>query len=167
VNGATTGLPLVAAKEARRHGSQIIAVSPAVDLTQHLQLFDFPEYLREELVFAGFEANMAWMKLVERFITKFPPDEREKRKRQYFLKYRNPISVGMSDAVIAMGGRIGTINELTIASDFGIPIGIVREGGGTAELFPEIVRQSGKQKALVLVLPPKELVDKILKHLEE
>lgn len=87
-------------------------------------------------------------------------------RKQFMLKFRNAISVAMASAVIAIGGRIGTINELTIASDMGKPIGIVEGGGGNAEEFPGMVERSGKMKAPVLIGSPEDLVRQILETLQ-
>lgn len=166
VNGACTGLPWEAAEAARSAGGRIIAVSPASSLDEHTSHFGFPQYPTEEMLFAGREADTTWSLLVHASLPRGQVDKERDLKKQFQLKFRNTVSVAIADAVIAIGGRIGTINELTIASDMAKPIGIVEKGGGTAELFPELVRQSGKQKALILVLLPTELVDQILHILE-
>lgn len=165
VNGAATGLPYVAAEAARSVGGQIIAVSPASSLEEHLYYFGFPDYPGEVILFAGNWANQTWYHCVYHRLTDRQFEKIRDLKKQFMLKFRNTISVAISSAVIAIGGRIGTINELTIASDFAKPIGIVKGGGGTSEHFPEIACQSGKQKAPILILPPTVLVGQILKTL--
>lgn len=166
VCGATSGLSLVAAEEARKAGSRIIAVSPAADIAEHLDFFGFPAYYPGELLFTGVHSEITWNLCIEQGVAWRPLPNTIELKKQFRLKSRNTISVAISHALIAIGGRIGTINELTIASDYGKPIGIVKEGGGTAELFPELVRSSGKQKAPILVDSPEALVSQILQILQ-
>lgn len=166
VNGATTGLPLVSADSARSAGGKIIAVSPAATLDEHLGLFRFPKYEPDELVFVGALASETWVQHVAPHITSGVADLVRELERQFRLKFRNIISVAMADAVIAIGGRIGTVNELTIASDMAKLIGIVKGGGGNAEEFPGMVERSGKQKAPVLVGSPEDLVHQILQVLQ-
>lgn len=166
VNGACAGLPFAAAEAARSAGGQIIAVSPASCLSEHTDHFGFPSYPANEMRFTGRLRLETWVMYVQPDLFPDKIDEAQELHKQFALKFRNGVSVAIANAVIAIGGRIGTINELTIASDMAKTIGIVKEGGGTAEQFPELVRQSGKQKAKILVLPPTELVDQILKTLE-
>lgn len=166
INGATTGLPLSAAEEARSNGGLVVAVSPARDLDEHLDLFGFPLYPVNEMVFAGFNAGQTWDEHIARMIPIEDASEVRELKKQFQLKFRNVISVAMASLVIAVGGRIGTINELTIASDMGKPIGIVEGGGGTSVQFPKLLRRSGKQKAPVLVGSSEDLVSQIIQTLQ-
>ncbi len=56
------------------------------------------------------------------------------------FKGRNVILVNSDDAVIAICGQIGTLNELTIAYDIGRPIGLLKDTGGIADTFGNVLR---------------------------
>src|SRR3989344_7511153 len=45
-------------------------------------------------------------------------------------KYRNVASIAVVDMAIIIGGRIGTMNEFTIAYDLGKKIGLFENSGG-------------------------------------
>jgi len=68
-----------------------------------------------------------------------------------------------SDGVIVICGRIGTLNEFTIAFEDDKPIGVLEGTGGTADMIREIVKRgrrgSGK---IVYDRNPKRLVAKLM-----
>lgn len=68
-----------------------------------------------------------------------------------------------SDAVIIGCGRIGTLNEFTIAFEDEKPIGVLAETGGTADQVKEIVGKAHRGPGkIVYDSNPKILVEKVL-----
>ena len=61
------------------------------------------------------------------------------------LKGRNVVNVRSSDVVLIAGGRIGTLNEFTIAFDEGKIIGVLEGTGGCADMVAGIIKDLGKQ----------------------
>ena len=47
-----------------------------------------------------------------------------------------------SDAVIFICGRMGTLNEFTIAFEDGKPLGVLEGTGGTADIIKELIVKS-------------------------
>ena len=140
VTGATTGLPEIVSRAARRHGGLTIGISPASSWDEHVSEYSLPDDSVDVIVYTGFG-----------------------------LKGRNVINIRTSDIVIIFGGGIGTLNEFTIAYDEGRLIGVLEGTGGAADRIKEIVTISSKNSGAELVFEsnPQALVDCCLKLLSE
>jgi len=137
VTGACTGLSFEAARGAKTKGGLVIGVSPAGTKKEHQETYQFPINYFDLIIYTGFG-----------------------------LKGRNVVWVRSCDAVICIAGRIGTLNEFTIAYDEEKPIGILQPGG-VSELIPEIIKVAKKGKTkIVYETDPKKLVIKLLKNLK-
>ena len=80
---------------------------------------------------------------------------------------RNLLLTRASDAVIIICGRIGTLNEFTIAFEDQKPIGILTETGGMADFLKEIVEKGHRGPGkIVYHSDPKILVEELLKIVE-
>ena len=80
-------------------------------------------------------------------------------------KYRNVSSVAEADAAILIGGRIGTMNEFTIAYDLGKLIGILEGSGGiTTRIIPMLLEDAKKasDSKIVFEKDPAKLVQKLV-----
>lgn len=136
LTGACDLVPHEAAKGAKEEEGIVVGVSPAENLKEHVEVFKLPTDSFDLIIYTGFG-----------------------------YKGRNVITVRSADAVVAISGRIGTLNELTIAYDEGKPIGIL-DVPGTSIKFPEIVRESGKRGPHVFVEEnPSKLIENLLKFL--
>lgn len=80
------------------------------------------------------------------------------------FKSRNVILVNSADAVIAVCGHVGTLNELTIAYDIGRPIGLLKNTGGIADKFENVLKlmNINKKTPIVHNQNPSELVDGVI-----
>jgi hypothetical protein len=76
---------------------------------------------------------------------------------------RNLILTRSSDAVIVICGRMGTLNEFSIAFEDQKPVGVLIETGGTADMIEEIVGESHRKGIVVYDSDPKKLVSKVIK----
>jgi uncharacterized protein (TIGR00725 family) len=77
---------------------------------------------------------------------------------------RNLILTRSSDAVIVVCGRMGTLNEFTIAFEDQRPIGVLVNTGGTADMVKSIVKNSHRGPGkIVYNSDPKKLVSKVIK----
>jgi uncharacterized protein (TIGR00725 family) len=76
---------------------------------------------------------------------------------------RNLLFIRACDAVIFVCGRIGTLNEFTIAFEDKKPIGILAESGGIVDELERLldVAKRGK-KLIVWDTDPKKLVEKVI-----
>jgi uncharacterized protein (TIGR00725 family) len=135
VTGATTGLPDLVSRAARRHGGLAVGVSPAISETEHVETYHYPTDAVDVMVYTGFA-----------------------------LKGRNVINVRSADIVIIIGGGMGTLNELTIAYDEGKVIGVLEGTGGIADHLREIVAFANKASTarLLFATEPEQLVDECL-----
>lgn len=142
VNGATTGFPYWAAKGAKEEGGIVIGVSPAETETEHIQRYDLPIDYQDLILYTG--AGYSG---------------------------RNLLLTRLADAVIVGCGRMGTINEFTIAFEDKKPIGILRGAWGTDELLKIIIEKSHRademKGKIIYSDNPKELVQELIACINE
>jgi uncharacterized protein (TIGR00725 family) len=134
VTGATTGVPHEAARGAHEAGGMVIGFSPAATLKEHVKKYRLPTDSTEAIVFTGFG-----------------------------YAGRNLLLTRSSDAVILVCGRIGTLNEFTIAFEDKKIIGILAASGGMSDELPHILRVARRGAKNVIFDPhPHSLVKKVL-----
>ena len=134
VTGATTGLPLWAAMAAKEEGGVSLGISPAATEYEHVNDYGLPlEYL-DLIIYTGFGYSG-----------------------------RNLLLTRSSDAVLIGCGRIGTINEFTIAFEDGKPVGILEGEWETDEVIKTIIEKGHRGNPKVVYdSNPKKLVEKVL-----
>ncbi len=139
VTGATTGIPHWAAKGAKEEGGITIGLSPAASEADHVKVYKLPIDYHDVIVYTGFDYSG-----------------------------RNLLLTRASDAVVVVCGRMGTLNEFTIAFEDKKPIGVLKGTGGAADEIENLVvkmrRGPGK---IVYESDPKVLIDKLLKLIEK
>jgi len=139
VTGATTGLPYYAAKGAKKAGGTSIGFSPASTRKDHINRYKLPTKYVDLTVYTGFG-----------------------------YAGRNLILTRSADAVIIICGRIGTLNEFTVAFEDKKPIGVLEESGGMAEELEDITRIAHKHECKVLYeKDPEKLVKGLIADLRE
>jgi uncharacterized protein (TIGR00725 family) len=81
---------------------------------------------------------------------------------------RNLLFVRSTDAMIFVCGRIGTLNEFTIAFEDKKPIGVLTETGGITEEIDHLLTVAKRgRKNIVLDHDPKRLVEKVMAMAKE
>lgn len=139
VTGATTGIPYWAAIGAKEAGGISIGISPAASEVAHVKSYRLPVDYFDLIMYTGFEYSG-----------------------------RNLLLVRSSDAIIEICGRIGTLNEFTIAFEDQKPIGVLEGCGGTSEMIREIIekghRGSGK---IVYDTDPERLVKRLIEVIDK
>ncbi len=139
VTGATTGVPLLTAKGAKEAGGIVVGISPAASEKAHLFKYHLPIEFHDMIIFSG--AGYAG---------------------------RNLLLTRAADAVIICCGRMGTLNEFTIAFEDEKPIGVLEGSGGTAEMIKEIVRKAHRGRGkIVYSSEPEKLVAKVVALIEK
>ncbi len=134
VTGATTGIPYAAAQGAKELGGISIGLSPASSERDHIRHYHLPTKYFDLIIYTGFDYSG-----------------------------RNLLLTRSSDAVIVINGRIGTLNEFTIAFEDRKPIGVLIESGGSADLIKGIVKAAQKGAGKIIYHnEPKVLVEKVL-----
>lgn len=139
VTGATTGIPYWSAKGAKEEGGMVIGLSPAASESAHVKTYHLPLDYHDLVIYTGFE-----------------------------YAGRNLLLTRSADAVIIICGRIGTMNEFTIAFEDKKPIGVLEGTGGTADMLKKFVTDSHRGPGkIVFSKNPKELVTKLKVLIEE
>ncbi len=134
ITGATTGAPYWAAIGAKDVGGFVIGVSPAASEVEHVRKYRLPIDYHDMIVHTGFG-----------------------------YAGRNLFLTRIADAVIVSCGRMGTLNEFTIAFEDQKPIGVLTGTGGTADQIKEIVRRAHRGPGkIVYDNDPKRLVQKLI-----
>ncbi len=138
--GATVGLPFFAAKGAHQAGGMSIGFSPASNVREHMRKYRLP---REYFDFI----NYTGMQYVG---------------RDFHL-------IQSSDAVITVGGRFGSLHEFVTALESHKPCGILLNGGGAADIIPELMKvlEPPKEHLVIYDENPENLVDRLVKILDE
>ena len=139
VTGATSGVPYWAAKGAKEEGGISIGLSPAASEISHIKTYKLPTDYFDLIIYTGFDYSG-----------------------------RNLFLIRSSDAIITICGRMGTLNEFTIAFEDRKPQGVVLGTGGAADTIKEIVekmhRGNGK---IVYESDPKKLVKEVIELIKE
>ena len=139
VTGATTGIPYYAALGAKKQGGFSIGISPAASEQAHIRKYRLPIDVFDMIIYTGFGYSG-----------------------------RNLLLTRAADAVITICGRMGTLNEFTIAFEDKKPQGVLVGSGGTADMVKAILK--GAKRGLGKVVyntDPIELVHELLDRVDE
>lgn len=117
LTGATTGLPHYAVLGAKSVGGRTVGISPASSKIAHAKKYNLPTEGYDVILYTG-------------------------------LHYvgRDALLISSCDAVISIGGRIGTLHEFTVAMEMDKPIGFLMGAGGISDEIQDIMRAAGKRK---------------------
>lgn len=139
VTGATTGVPYWGAIGAKEEGGISIGISPAASEIAHVKSYRLPTDYFDMIIYTGFD-----------------------------YAGRNLILTRASDAVISVCGRIGTLNEFTIAFEDKKPMGVLTGTGGLSNMMEEIVEKSTKKNPMIVYDDnPKRLVARIIELIKQ
>lgn len=114
LTGATIGLPDWAAQGAKSVGGMSIGISPAASYREHVKKYRLPTTAYDFILYSG-------------------------------LHYvgRDALLVQSADAVLSIGGRMGTVHEFATAIESHVPIGVLRDAGGVGEEFEHLMKAAG------------------------
>ena len=133
--GGCWGYPYEAAKGAFESNGKVMAISPAKDKEEHINNYKFPTKNFTEIDYT-----------------------------ELGIPGRNIPLVVNSDAIIAISGQIGTLNEFTIAFYLKKPIGVLEGSGGITNIVKEIAKicsRVGEKDLVIHEKEPKILVKKL------
>jgi uncharacterized protein (TIGR00725 family) len=111
MTGATVGLPNYAAEGYKAAGGLMsVGISPASSKAEHVLKYRLPIAAYDTILYTG-------------------------------LHYvgRDTLLITSSDAVVSIGGRLGTLHEFTIAMETDTPIGFLQGAGGISEQIQELL----------------------------
>lgn len=139
VTGATTGFPFWAAMGAKEGGGVSLGISPAATEQEHVESYKLPLEYMDLIIFTGSGYSG-----------------------------RNLLLTRSSDAVIIGCGRIGTLNEFTIAFEDNKPIGILEGDWQTDELIKKVLAESHRGGGKVIFdSDPKKLVEMVIEAIKK
>lgn len=142
IDGATTGFPYWTAKGAKNADGIVVGISPAASEREHIEKYDLPIDYHDLIIYTGFGYSG-----------------------------RNLLLTRAADAVIVGCGRMGTINEFTIAFEDKKPIGILEGDWETDELVKTIIEKSHRAEEMkdkvLYSKDPRELVNKIIELIKK
>ncbi len=137
---AVAGFPMWAARGAKKNNGITVGFSPASNLIEHVEVYRLPTDNMDAIVYTGF--GIAGSDL---------------------------ILMRSSDAIVFGCGRIGTINEFTVAFQERKPIGILEGDWDTAELLKDIMARDIERNHdnIVIDKDPKRLIERLIKIVKE
>lgn len=114
ITGATTGMPLIAARGAHESGGEVIGFSPAHNEQEHRRM-GMPFEHHDLILYTGMGFHG-----------------------------RNLLNVRSSEALFFAGGSMGTLNEFTIAYDENKVMGVLEGTGGFCDHMRDWIRTLAK-----------------------
>jgi uncharacterized protein (TIGR00725 family) len=136
-SGATTGFPLWVAAGVKEAGGTSIGLSPASTEREHVEVYGLPLDFMDLIIYTGFGYSG-----------------------------RNLMLTRSSDAVLIGCGRVGTINEFTVAFEDGKLIGVLEGPWLTDEVIKDIMIKGHRPSERVIFdTSPKQLVRRVVEIL--
>jgi uncharacterized protein (TIGR00725 family) len=112
MTGATTGLPNSAAEGYKAAGGKMsLGISPASTKVEHVLKYRLPTEAYDAILYTGLHYSG-----------------------------RDALLVNSADAVISIGGRLGTLHEFTIAMETQTPVGLLEGAGGIGEQIEGLLK---------------------------
>jgi len=137
--GATTGFPMYAAMGAKDERGFSIGFSPASTEREHLEVYKLPTDYMDVIVYTGFGYSG-----------------------------RDLLLIRSSDAVVIGCGRIGTLNEFSVAFEDHRPIGILEGSWDTAELLHKFIESAHRPNDKIIYdSDPKALVERLIELVQK
>jgi uncharacterized protein (TIGR00725 family) len=141
MTGATVGLPNYAAEGYKAAGGKMsFGISPASSKVEHVRKYRLPTEAYDVILYSG-------------------------------LHYvgRDSLLITSSDAVVSIGGRLGTLHEFTIAMESDTPIGFLQGAGGISEQIGQILDLAQPVRPGAIILfedDPEKLIENLTKAVD-
>ncbi len=141
MTGATIGLPNYAAEGYKKAGGHMsVGISPAASKIEHVRKYRLPTEAYDTIIYSG-------------------------------LHYvgRDTLLITSSDAVVSIGGRLGTLHEFTIAMETDTPIGFLQGAGGISSEIQDLLalaRPLRNEAAVMFDEDATRLVQDLTKYLD-
>jgi hypothetical protein len=135
LTGATIGLPENAAIGYKKAGGKMsLGLSPAATKVEHVVKYRLPTKPYDAILYSG-------------------------------LHYggRDALLINSADAVVTIGGRLGTLHEFTIAMETHTPIGVLESAGGISSEIPQLLKllPNADPDLVIFEENPKLLIEKL------
>ncbi len=137
--GATTGFPMYAAMGAKDVCGFSIGFSPAANEREHVETYKLPLDFMDVVVYTGFGYSG-----------------------------RDLLFVRSSDAMIIGPGRIGTLNEFSVAFEDGRPTGILEGNWPTSGFLREVIDAAHRPNPhIIFDSDPKAIVERLIEMVQK
>ena len=141
LTGATTGLPEIAAMAYKKaQGPSNLGISPAATKIEHVLKYRLPTEYYDAILYTG-------------------------------LHYvgRDALLINSSDAVVSIGGRLGTLHEFTIAMETKTPIGFLQGAGGVSTEIEKLIEMlpNAEPELVIYDTDPDKLIERLIKMLNK
>lgn len=139
ITGATTGIPLEAAKGAKSMHGTVIGFSPANSWKEHVNTYKLPTQYHDYIFFTGLD-----------------------------YAGRDNLLIDLADAVVELSGRLGTLHEFTQAFERNKIVGVLSNSGGTVDLLPEILQTAERgSRRVFFENTPSTLIKTLFREISE
>ncbi len=119
MTGATVGLPNYAAESYKEAGGLMsVGISPGASKIEHVMKYRLPTVAYDTILYTG----------------------------MHYVG-RDTLLINSSDAVVSIGGRLGTLHEFTIAMETDTPIGFLQGAGGISTEIMDILHAAGASRS--------------------
>jgi uncharacterized protein (TIGR00725 family) len=141
MTGATTGLPNDAAEGYKAAGGKMsLGISPASTKVEHVLKYRLPIEAYDCILYTGLHYSG-----------------------------RDALLINSADAVVSVGGRLGTLHEFTIAAETHTPIGILTGAGGIGEQIEGLMEllPNANPDLVIFDADPDKLVARLTRILDD
>ncbi len=112
MTGATSGLPNEAAAGYKKAGGKMsLGLSPASSKVEHVLKYRLPTESYDAILYTGLHYSG-----------------------------RDALLINSADAVISIGGRLGTLHEFTVAMETHTPVGVLEGAGGISDQIEGLLK---------------------------
>lgn len=135
LTGATVGLPNYAAEAYKAAGGKMsVGISPASSKIEHVMKYHLPTEAYDAIIYTG----------------------------MHYVG-RDAFLINSSDAVISIGGRMGTFHEFATAVETDTPIGFFLGSGGVSTEIMDVLHATGEEnnKRVVFGKTPEEVLARL------
>src|SRR6266496_6410819 len=138
LTGATSGLPQYAARGAHEGGGISIGFSPASTYREYMHSYRLPTIEFDYINFTGMDYVGRDIHLVR-----------------------------SSDAVITVGGRMGSLHEFSTAMESHKVCAVLKGSGGLADFLPTLLNgiESPGKESVIFDVDPRRIVDQVIDEL--
>ena len=141
MTGATTGIAHAAATAYKEAGGPMsVGISPAASKVEHVMKYRLPTKPYDVVLYTS----------------------------MHYVG-RDAFLIGSSDAVISIGGRLGTLHEAMIAFETDTPIAFLEGAGGTGAEILNILKAAGREPSQDIIFGNNatELLESLVKELKD
>jgi uncharacterized protein (TIGR00725 family) len=141
MTGATTGLPNDAANGYKEAGGKMsLGISPASTKVEHVMKYRLPTESYDAILYSGLHYSG-----------------------------RDALLINSADAVISIGGRLGTLHEFTIAMETHTPVGLLEGAGGVGEQIEQLLKilPNADPDLVIYDSEPDKLVERLTHMLDK